>query len=112
MRAFVADEDVPRPVVEKLRDKGSQVFYVEEEMKGSTDEEVVEKSCELNLPVLSFDNDFFRFGDHQGILHITQRTNYNLVCNAIKEALENIEAQALENSVISINPSQYRRERS
>jgi hypothetical protein len=30
MEKFIADEDIPRPIVEKLRNDGFEIFYVEE----------------------------------------------------------------------------------
>jgi len=108
MRKFIADEDIPRPIVEKLRNKDFDVYYVEEEIKGSTDQEVVEKARSMALPILTFDNDFFSFNNHPGIMHITQRTNYNLIVEAVSDIAKRIEKEEIENSVIRINPNKYR----
>ena len=84
MYDLIADEDIPKPVVEKLR-KNFSIFYVEEEQKGSTDEEVIQKSRELETPILTFDGDFFKYSSHPGIMHITQRTSYDLITDAVKD---------------------------
>lgn len=42
MFPIVADEDVDRAIIEKMRDRGVKVFSVDEEMKGSLDPEVLE----------------------------------------------------------------------
>lgn len=107
MRKFIADEDIPRPIVEKLRDKEFEIFYVEEEIKGSTDREVIEKARNMELPILTFDNDFFKFENHPGIMHITQRTNYNLVAKSVADIADRLEKEELESSVVRINPSKY-----
>lgn len=108
MKKFLADEDIPRPIVEKLRDKGFELFYVEEEIKGSDDREVVEKARKLELPILTFDSDFFKFENHPGVMHITQRTNYDLVAKSVADIVERLEKEEIENSVIRINPSKYK----
>lgn len=107
MREFVADEDVPRPIVEKLRSRAFKIFYIEEEMKSSTDERVLEKPVQLDIPVLTFDNDFFQFSSHPGVLHITQRTNYDQVVNAVEDVVMRLQKSEVEDSVIRINPGHY-----
>lgn len=107
MYDLIADEDIPKPVVEKLR-KNFSIFYIEEEQKGSTDEEVIQKSRELETPILTFDGDFFKYSSHPGIMHITQRTSYDLITDAVKDVRDNLEKEDLQNSVTRINPSLYR----
>ena len=109
MYDIIADEDVPRPVVEKLREE-FKIFYIEEEMKGATDEEVMNKSREIESPLLTFDSDFYQYNSHLGILHITQRTNYDTVVEAVKEVQSKLSKEELENSVIQVNPSLYSQE--
>jgi predicted nuclease of predicted toxin-antitoxin system len=107
MYDLVADEDIPKPVVEKLRDT-YKIFYIAEEQKGSTDREVLEKSRELEIPILTFDNDFFKYDSHPGIMHITQRTNYSIIAKAVKDIREKTEKEEVEDSVLRVNPSLYR----
>jgi predicted nuclease of predicted toxin-antitoxin system len=107
MYDLIADEDVPKPVVEKLRDN-YKIFYIAEEQKGSSDREVIEKSRELETPILTFDNDFFKYNSHSGIMHITQRTNYNIIAKAVKDIREKTEKEEMNDSVLRVNPSLYR----
>ena len=108
MIEFIADEDVPKPIVEKLRNENFEIYYIEEQNKGKTDKEVVEKAREIDLPILTFDSDFFKFKDHPGILHITQRTNYNIVVKAASDIINKLDKEEVEDTVIRINPNQYR----
>lgn len=108
MKEIIADEDIPRPVVEKLRSKGFNIFYIEEEMKNATDKEVLQKSHELRRPILTFDSDFQNFDNNNGVLHITKRTRYRYVVKAVEDILKHISRQEVENSVVKINPSDYR----
>lgn len=107
MYDLIADEDVPKPVVEKLKDS-YKIFYIAEEQKGSCDREVIEKSRELETPILTFDNDFFKYNSHPGIMHITQRTNYNIIAKAVKDIREKTEKEEMKDSVLRVNPSLYR----
>ncbi len=107
MEELLADEDIPRPIVEKLRSEGYRVHYIEEEAKGSTDREVLKESRDNKLPILTYDNDFFKFSNHPGILHITSRTNYDRTVNAIKEVINHLTREETENCIIRINPSEY-----
>ncbi len=107
MKEIVADEDIPRPVVEKLRSRDISVFYVEEEMKGSTDLEILETARDRNLPILTFDNDFFEYRNHPGIFFITSRSSYDTVVEAVSDVVSRIKKTEVENTVIRINPSTY-----
>jgi len=107
MKKFVADEDIPRPIVEKLRSKGFEIFYIEEELKSASDTEVLEKAGDLELPILTFDDDFEEFSNHDGILHLTKRTEYEIIVEAVEDIVNRIENEEAENSIIKINPSYY-----
>ena len=106
MYDLIADEDIPGPIVEKLRNS-YRIFYIGEEQKGSTDQEVIEKSRELDAPILTFDNDFFQYSSHPGIMHITQRTNYDTVAEAVRDIKDKTEKEELRDSVLRVNPSLY-----
>ena len=107
MKKAVADEDIPKPIVEKLRAKGFEIFYIEEEMKSSTDQQVVKKASSLNRPILTFDDDFKEFESHKGIFYITKRTHYDKIVTAVEDILAQISNEECENSLIQINPSVY-----
>jgi predicted nuclease of predicted toxin-antitoxin system len=55
---LVADECVPRQVVERLRADGHQVTYVLEEAPSIPDETVLQKAAIGGVPVLTEDTDF------------------------------------------------------
>lgn len=76
-------------------------------MKGASDSEVIQRAREEQLPVLSFDSDFFKYGDHPGIFHITSRASYDSVTEAVADIVSRIEKPESENSVIRINPANY-----
>lgn len=103
---MIADEDVPRPVVEKLRSRHLDVFYIDEELKNATDREVLEESRDKEVPILTFDSDFEKFDDNCGILHVTQRTEYGIVVEAVLDVMEFVNSDF--DSVVKVNPSNYR----
>lgn len=77
-------------------------------MKNASDQEVLNKSRELEKPLLTFDSDFQSFDDNRGIFHITKRTRYRYVVKAVTDILSHISEDKVENSTVKINPSDYR----
>lgn len=63
---FLADENLPRPVVQRLRREGLDVRWVQEDFPGVRDEEVLEAAAQDGRVLLTFDKDFgelaFRWG--------------------------------------------------
>jgi predicted nuclease of predicted toxin-antitoxin system len=55
---FIADENIDKPIVGKLRNRGFSVLYVEEDMKGVSDEKVIDKAVDEELVLITFDRDF------------------------------------------------------
>ena len=55
---FLADENVDRPVVERLRRDGHSVFYVAESAASSSDEEVIRLVSRSSAVLLTADKDF------------------------------------------------------
>ena len=55
---LVADEDVDRQIVERLRQDGHEVVYVAELAPGIGDDEVLQRANDLNTPLLTTDKDF------------------------------------------------------
>jgi predicted nuclease of predicted toxin-antitoxin system len=62
---FLANENVPGPVVRALRKDGFDVLWVREEMKAAPDHEVLTRASAEKRVVVTFDKDFgelaFRF---------------------------------------------------
>lgn len=63
---FLADENLPRPVVQRLREAGLEVRAVQEDLPGATDAEVLQTAAREGRVLLTFDKDFgelaFRWG--------------------------------------------------
>jgi predicted nuclease of predicted toxin-antitoxin system len=55
---LVADENVPRSVVDALRDKGHDVVWIRTEPPGIGDSAVLQRAVVEHRIVLTFDNDF------------------------------------------------------
>ncbi|NBC06582.1 MAG: hypothetical protein GVY26_05250 [Bacteroidetes bacterium] len=55
---FLANENYPRPSIEYLKSKGHYVKSIQEELGGSSDEEVIAIAERENLVILTFDSDY------------------------------------------------------
>lgn len=55
---LVADENVALSAVKALRDGGSRVVYISEEQPGSPDVSVLQRACDADATLLSFDRDY------------------------------------------------------
>lgn len=55
---FLANENLPRPSIQLLREKGYLVRSIQEELPGIDDEQVIELASSLNLIILTFDSDY------------------------------------------------------
>lgn len=67
---FLADEDVDKPIVERLRRNGQVVLYVIEMEPGISDDEVIRRANEERALLLTADKDFGELVFRQGrIVH-------------------------------------------
>ncbi len=55
---FLANENMPIPSINKLREAGYEVISIGEDLPGISDEEVLEKAVEESLIILTFDSDY------------------------------------------------------
>ena len=55
---LLADENIPRVVVERLRNAGIDAQWIAEQMPAADDEEVLSLATETNRVLLTFDKDF------------------------------------------------------
>ena len=55
---FVADEGIDAPIVKKLREGGHNVFYIAEEERGISDEEILRIANEEKRILITRDKDF------------------------------------------------------
>ena len=63
---FLADEDVDKPIVERLRKDGHIVFYVIEMEPGISDDEVIQRANQESALLLTADKDFGELVFRQG----------------------------------------------
>ena len=104
---LLADENIDRPIVEKLRDSGIDVSYVDEKSKGISDEEVSQVAEDESRIILTFDNDFSKMED-VGFIRLTSPDRYDVVVDAILDIVNSLSEDDLLQTVIEISPSQYR----
>jgi predicted nuclease of predicted toxin-antitoxin system len=55
---FVADEGLDRPIVQRLRQDGHEVFYVAEMEPGISDDQVLDLANERGALLMTLDKDF------------------------------------------------------
>ena len=55
---FLADENVPRPIIERLRTDGFTVRSIFEESRGISDADVLSRADEAGLLLITQDQDF------------------------------------------------------
>lgn len=104
---LLADENIDRPIVEKLRDSGIDVSYVDEKSKGISDEEVLQVAEDESRIILTFDNDFSKM-EEVGVIRLTSPDRYDLVVDSILDIVNSLSEDDLLETVIEISPSQYR----
>ena len=106
---LLADENIDRPVVEKLRDKGLEVVSVDEDLKGASDRKVLKKSSDEGLVILSFDSDF---SDpeltHSGVIRLTDITHHDVIVEAVMDIVQHLDSESIEGKVLEVSPNQYR----
>jgi len=108
MIKLLADEDVPHPLIAKLRAKGIDIFSVDEEMKSATDTDVFNKAQQQNRAILTFDSDYRQLAQtaetHPGILLITKRTSYTSIVNTLLTHLQTLDNEDIANEILHISP--------
>jgi predicted nuclease of predicted toxin-antitoxin system len=102
---FLADENVPLPIVEMLSEK-LEIRRTDLIMKGATDREILEYAAENNFVILTFDDDFTRFkqAQHPGILYIATRENYSEIVETVTETINVVDSEDLKNEIFIISP--------
>lgn len=99
---FVADENVEKQIVDRLRQDGHFVVYIAEIQQGISDEEVLRQSNSNQAVLITTDKDFgeliFRMGRiSSGIMllrleGLTPDNKADLVSNAIKHHIEEVDS--------------------
>lgn len=106
---FLADENIDRPIVEKLRSSGFDVSHVDEIDKGISDRQVLEIALDQDRVILTFDDDFSRTElSDAGVIRLTSPEEYDLVVDAVKDITDSVSSEDIESTVVEISPSRYR----
>jgi predicted nuclease of predicted toxin-antitoxin system len=110
---FMADENVDRQIVERLRQDGHDVLYVAEMEPGISDDEVLKRANDSQSLLLTVDKDFgelvYRLRKlHNGVVLIrlgdlSPNKKAEIVSHAISQ-----NQSSLENSFSVISPGQLR----
>ena len=66
---LLADENVDRQIVERLRQDGHQVLYIAEMAPSVSDGVVLEKANQQNAVLITADKDFGELVYRQGLIH-------------------------------------------
>ena len=104
---LLADENIDRPIVEKLRDSGIDVLYVDEKSKGISDNEVLNMAEDEDRILITFDDDFSDV-EEGGVIRLTSPGRYDLVVKAVLDILESLSAEDISDTIVEVSPSQYR----
>lgn len=104
---LLADENIDRPIVEKLRDSGIDVSYVDEKSKGISDNEVLNIAEEEDRILITFDDDFSDV-EEGGVIRLTSPDRSDVVVKAILDIVESLSAEDIFDTVVEVSPSQYR----
>lgn len=109
MIPLLADEDVPRPVIEKLRGRGVDILSVDEEMKEATDREVFSAAQERGRTLLTYDSDYRTVAEesesHHGILLVTQRAPHDRVVDTLySDYIRELDEEDIRNALIHVPP--------
>lgn len=106
---FLADENVDRPVIYSLRNKGFDIKSVDEDFKGISDSEVLEKALSESRVLITFDSDFSKIDSskHCGVIRITSLATKSKVVKMIEEISDNFSVEDINSSVVEVSPSEY-----
>jgi predicted nuclease of predicted toxin-antitoxin system len=74
---FLADENVDKPIVERLRKNGHDVFYVMEMEPSISDDDAIKQANQESALLLTADNDFGELAFRQGHVVYTHVSNKN-----------------------------------
>lgn len=103
---YLADENIEKPIVDWLRDKGEDVYYVPEESPSLKDSEIINIAKEENRILLTNDKDFGELVFRQkkvpkGVILIraANQSSSNKL-ELIKDLLKKAEKEIEENFVV------------
>lgn len=111
---FFLDEDMPRSSGDIIKNHNYEVTDVRDtELRGATDEEIIERAREKNEIVVTRDTDFgdvLRYPDHPGALIL--RLPHNFTASKINERLDKFlsetDPEKLKNTITILELERYR----
>ena len=115
MRLLV-DEDLPRSLVQSLRDAGIEAQHVVDlGLRGRSDDEIFEHALAGKLALLSADMGFgnilrYPLGSHSGIVvaRFPNELSTHALADAVIEALRHLTEKDLHGSLVIIEPGRVR----
>ena len=109
MTRFLADENIDQPIVEKLRSEGFDVAAVEEEIKGASDSEVLDKAVDEDRVLITFDRDFSNpEREHPGIIRLTSVAEYDVIVKVVNQLSQHFTSEDFQDTVVEASPGDYR----
>lgn len=113
--SFLTDENIPRNVIDMLRDMGHEMLDVREQrMDGAPDSEVAGLARDERRVLVTLDMDFSNIlhyppGDYAGVivLRVPKPTRHR-VAVTLKEFLAAVKETDIEQSLIIVEPGSYR----
>lgn len=110
---IVADENVAKPIVDRLRQAGHEVMYITEISPAIADDEVLKVASQGGALLLTDDKDFGELVYHQhqqtlGVLYIRlPKLSNSAKANTIEQVLTNYGAQLI-NAFSVVTPHKIR----
>ena len=103
--SLLADEHIPKTVVQRLESYGIEVLHVEDlGMKGASDPELIKYALENDYSILTRDDDFRKLGeDNQvGVILQTKRQSKKQTTSDVIKLLNSVSVKELESEVFYI----------
>ena len=103
--SLLADEHIPKTVVQRLDSYGIEVLHVEDiGMKGASDPELIKYALENNYSILTRDDDFRKLGEENqvGVILQTKRQSKKQTASDVIKLLNSVSVEELESEVFYI----------
>lgn len=106
---FLADENIDRPAVYNLRDKGYDIVSVDESSKGVDDGEVIQMAKREGRILITYDRDFSdpSVDKHPGIIRVTSVVKKEKLVEVIEKLSKSFTESDFEDTVVECSPSNF-----
>lgn len=106
---LLADENIDRPIVEKLISGSLDIKSVDDLSKGISDEKVLQIAKNEERILITFDRDFSDVeAEHPGIIRLTSPAEHNIIVEMVRDLLNSFTKQDFKNTVVEVSPGSYR----